>query len=105
MLNKHLGLGPQGRVRLDWACHSLLALSSRFLAELGPLWNCPIQPIFHCLWCWVCPFVLLILFTVILIFLSLKTFTYVAWDSSTVSLPLQTPNLPREWGPDLSIHS
>nr|KAF6268728.1 solute carrier family 6 member 16 [Myotis myotis] len=57
--------------------------SRRFLAELGPLWNRPIQPIFNCLWCCVCPFVLLVLFTIILIFLSLKTFTYVAWDSST----------------------
>ncbi|XP_014405918.1 PREDICTED: orphan sodium- and chloride-dependent neurotransmitter transporter NTT5 [Myotis brandtii] len=57
--------------------------SRRFLAELGPLWSRPIHPIFHCLWCCACPFVLLVLFTVILIFLSLKTFTYVAWDSST----------------------
>lgn len=109
MLNKvnkvRLALPPPGRVRLGWACHSLVALSSRFLAELATLWNRPIHPICHWLWCYVSPVVLLVLFIATLSFLFLKTFTYVAWDASTVSLPLQTPDLPREWGPDLPIHS
>ncbi|XP_027985368.2 orphan sodium- and chloride-dependent neurotransmitter transporter NTT5 isoform X2 [Eptesicus fuscus] len=65
-------------VAVSWAYGS-----RRFLAELATLWNRPIHPICHWLWCYVSPVVLLILFIATLSFLFLKTFTYVAWDAST----------------------
>nr|KAF6273798.1 solute carrier family 6 member 16 [Pipistrellus kuhlii] len=65
-------------VAVSWAYGS-----RRFLAELGTLWNHPIHPIFHWLWCCVCPAVLTGLFAAILSFQNMKNFTYVAWDSST----------------------
>ncbi|KAK1329959.1 hypothetical protein QTO34_010143 [Cnephaeus nilssonii] len=65
-------------VAVSWAYGS-----RRFLAELATLWNRPIHPICHWLWCYVSPVVLLVLFIATLSFLFLKTFTYVAWDAST----------------------
>ncbi|XP_054444388.1 orphan sodium- and chloride-dependent neurotransmitter transporter NTT5-like [Pteronotus mesoamericanus] len=55
----------------------------RFLADLATLWDHSIHPIFHWLWNAVTPAGLLILLIATLILLSLKTMTYLAWDSST----------------------
>ncbi|XP_027632261.1 orphan sodium- and chloride-dependent neurotransmitter transporter NTT5 [Tupaia chinensis] len=54
----------------------------RLLADLILL-NRPVSSIFDWLWCYVCPAVLLILFVAILVYLSMETFTYIAWDSSS----------------------
>lgn len=96
---------PQGRARCNWASHSLIALFPRFLEDLETLWGYPICPIFFWLWCCLSPIALIVLFSATMIILPLKNITYVAWDSSSVSLPLQTPDLSRERGTDLSAHS
>lgn len=56
----------------------------------------PISPIYRWLWCFLSPFVLLVLFLSALIHLSVKDITYLAWDSRNVSLPPQTPETPKE---------
>lgn len=76
-----------------------MALPSSFFADLAILWGHPIYPIIRWLWSYLSPIMLLILFVISLFRLSLKTKTYVAWDSSSVSLPPHTPDLCREWGP------
>ena len=55
----------------------------------------PISPIYRWLWCFVSPFVLLVLFLSTLIHLSVKEITYLAWDSKIVSLPCPDP--PKVW--------
>ncbi|XP_047693187.1 orphan sodium- and chloride-dependent neurotransmitter transporter NTT5 isoform X3 [Prionailurus viverrinus] len=54
----------------------------RFLADLIIMLGRPISPIFRWLWCFLSPFVLLVLFVNTLIHLCLKNITYLAWDSS-----------------------
>uniref|UniRef100_A0A8C0LMN0 Solute carrier family 6 member 16 n=1 Tax=Canis lupus dingo TaxID=286419 RepID=A0A8C0LMN0_CANLU len=61
----------------------------RFLADLIIMLGRPISPIYRWLWCFLSPFVLLVLFLSALIHLSLKSITYLAWNSSIVSLPLR----------------
>ncbi|XP_048079962.1 orphan sodium- and chloride-dependent neurotransmitter transporter NTT5-like [Ursus arctos] len=53
----------------------------RFLADLIIMLGHPISPIYRWLWCFLSPFVLLVLFVSTLIHLSLKNITYLAWDS------------------------
>ncbi|XP_034506244.1 orphan sodium- and chloride-dependent neurotransmitter transporter NTT5-like [Ailuropoda melanoleuca] len=60
---------------------SLVALPPRFLADLIIMLGHPISPIYRWLWCFLSPFVLLVLFVSTLIHLSLKNITYLAWDS------------------------
>ncbi|XP_037675129.1 orphan sodium- and chloride-dependent neurotransmitter transporter NTT5 [Choloepus didactylus] len=55
----------------------------RFLRDLKIMLGCPISPFYRWLWCYLSPFVLLVLFVTSLIHLCLNTITYVAWDSST----------------------
>nr|XP_008522021.1 PREDICTED: orphan sodium- and chloride-dependent neurotransmitter transporter NTT5 isoform X1 [Equus przewalskii]XP_008522022.1 PREDICTED: orphan sodium- and chloride-dependent neurotransmitter transporter NTT5 isoform X1 [Equus przewalskii]XP_008522023.1 PREDICTED: orphan sodium- and chloride-dependent neurotransmitter transporter NTT5 isoform X1 [Equus przewalskii] len=55
----------------------------RFLADFAILWDRPISPIIRWLWCCLSPILLLVLLVTTLIHLFLKSFTYVAWDSST----------------------
>ena len=81
-----------------------MALPPRFLEDLAIMWGPLASPIIRWLWCFLSPVVLLALFVITLIHLSLKTITYVAWDSNSVRFPPQIPDLPREWGLDLSIH-
>ncbi|XP_072822736.1 orphan sodium- and chloride-dependent neurotransmitter transporter NTT5 isoform X3 [Vicugna pacos] len=57
-----------------------------FFADLAILWGHPIYPIIHWLWSYLSPIMLLILFVISLFQLSLKTKTYVAWDSSSVCI-------------------
>ncbi|KAF5925931.1 hypothetical protein HPG69_000422 [Diceros bicornis minor] len=54
-----------------------------FLADLATLWDHPISPIIRWLWCCLSPVILLVLLVTTVIHLSLKTVTYVAWNSST----------------------
>nr|XP_045366642.1 orphan sodium- and chloride-dependent neurotransmitter transporter NTT5-like [Camelus bactrianus] len=54
-----------------------------FFADLAILWGHPIYPIIRWLWSYLSPIMLLILFVISLFRLSLKTKTYVAWDSSS----------------------
>ncbi|EPQ15979.1 Orphan sodium- and chloride-dependent neurotransmitter transporter NTT5 [Myotis brandtii] len=54
----------------------------RFLADLIIILGRPISPIFRWLWCFVSPFVLLVLLVIILIHLYVKPITYMAWNSS-----------------------
>ncbi|XP_044767293.1 orphan sodium- and chloride-dependent neurotransmitter transporter NTT5-like [Neomonachus schauinslandi] len=54
----------------------------RFLADLIIMLGRPISPIYRWLWCFLSPFVLLVLFVSTLLHLFLKTITYLAWDSS-----------------------
>nr|XP_012423073.1 PREDICTED: orphan sodium- and chloride-dependent neurotransmitter transporter NTT5 [Odobenus rosmarus divergens] len=54
----------------------------RFLADLIIMLGHPISPIYRWLWCFLSPFVLLVLFVSTLLHLSLKTITYLAWDSN-----------------------
>uniref|UniRef100_A0A5G2QGH1 Uncharacterized protein n=1 Tax=Sus scrofa TaxID=9823 RepID=A0A5G2QGH1_PIG len=53
----------------------------RFLADLSIMLGRPISPIYRWLWCFLSPFVLLVLFLSTLIHLSVKKITYFAWDS------------------------
>ncbi|XP_019513685.1 PREDICTED: orphan sodium- and chloride-dependent neurotransmitter transporter NTT5-like isoform X1 [Hipposideros armiger] len=57
--------------------------AKRLLADLRILCNHPVHPIFRWLWCYLSPVVLLVLFAATLLLLTLKTLTYVAWDSSS----------------------
>nr|KAF6408074.1 solute carrier family 6 member 16 [Molossus molossus] len=54
----------------------------RFLADLIITLGHPISPIYRWLWCFVSPFVLLILFVSTIINLHLHPITYLAWNSS-----------------------
>nr|XP_054367538.1 orphan sodium- and chloride-dependent neurotransmitter transporter NTT5 [Mirounga angustirostris] len=54
----------------------------RFLADLIIMLGRPISPIYRWLWCFLSPFVLLVLFVSTLLHLFLKTINYLAWDSS-----------------------
>ncbi|KAL2762969.1 orphan sodium- and chloride-dependent neurotransmitter transporter NTT5 [Daubentonia madagascariensis] len=54
----------------------------RFLADMRILLGRPISPIYGWLWCYPCPIVLIVLFVTILINLTMKNITYVAWDSN-----------------------
>ncbi|XP_059523351.1 orphan sodium- and chloride-dependent neurotransmitter transporter NTT5-like [Myotis daubentonii] len=54
----------------------------RFLADLIIILGRPISPIYRWLWCFVSPFVLLVLFVIILIHLYVRPITYMAWNSS-----------------------
>lgn len=76
------------------ACHSLVALSPRFLAELTILWDRPLHPIIRWLWCCLCPGVLLVLLAAAVYFQSQTTWTYLSWNSSSVSVPLHIPDFP-----------
>ncbi|KAF4011228.1 hypothetical protein G4228_002732 [Cervus hanglu yarkandensis] len=53
----------------------------RFLTDLNIMMGRPISPIYRWLWCFLSPFVLLVLFLSTLIHLSVKDITYLAWDS------------------------
>ncbi|CAM9970065.1 unnamed protein product, partial [Rangifer tarandus platyrhynchus] len=53
----------------------------RFLTDLSIMMGRPISPIYRWLWCFLSPFVLLVLFLSTLIHLSVKDITYLAWDS------------------------
>lgn len=75
-----------------------MTLPPRFLADLTIILGRPISPIYRWLWCFVSPLVLLVLFVSTLTHLYLKPITYMAWNSSIVSLPPQTPDSLREWG-------
>ncbi|XP_019513703.1 PREDICTED: orphan sodium- and chloride-dependent neurotransmitter transporter NTT5-like [Hipposideros armiger] len=55
----------------------------RFLADLIITLGRPISPIYRWLWCFVSPFVLLVLFVSTVIRLYVKGITYFAWNSST----------------------
>ncbi|XP_021536762.1 LOW QUALITY PROTEIN: orphan sodium- and chloride-dependent neurotransmitter transporter NTT5 [Neomonachus schauinslandi] len=55
----------------------------RFLEDLAIMWGPPASPIIRWLWAFLSPVVLLALFVITLIHLSLKTITYVAWDSNS----------------------
>ncbi|KAM8963009.1 orphan sodium- and chloride-dependent neurotransmitter transporter NTT5 isoform 5-T5 [Lycaon pictus] len=55
----------------------------RFLEDLAIVWGSPASAIIRWLWCFLCPIVLVALFVITLIHLSLKSITYVAWDSSS----------------------
>ncbi|XP_030875544.1 LOW QUALITY PROTEIN: orphan sodium- and chloride-dependent neurotransmitter transporter NTT5-like [Leptonychotes weddellii] len=55
----------------------------RFLEDLAIMWGPPTSPIIRWLWAFLSPVVLLALFVITLIHLSLKTITYVAWDSNS----------------------
>ncbi|XP_058136549.1 orphan sodium- and chloride-dependent neurotransmitter transporter NTT5 [Dasypus novemcinctus] len=57
----------------------------RFLEDLKIMVGHPIPPIYRWLWCYLSPFVLLVLFITSLIYLCVKPIIYVAWDSSTSS--------------------
>nr|KAF6408069.1 hypothetical protein HJG59_016879 [Molossus molossus] len=65
-------------IAVGWACGA-----RRFLTDFATLWDRPIHPIFHWLWCYLCPVVLLFLSITTLILLFLKDVTYTAWDSSS----------------------
>ncbi|XP_068384347.1 orphan sodium- and chloride-dependent neurotransmitter transporter NTT5 [Eschrichtius robustus] len=54
-----------------------------FFADLANLWGHPVYPIIRWLWSCLNPIVLLVLFVTTVFHLSLKTITYLAWDSST----------------------
>ncbi|XP_045843252.1 orphan sodium- and chloride-dependent neurotransmitter transporter NTT5-like [Meles meles] len=54
----------------------------RFLADLITMLGHSISPIYCWLWCFLSPFVLLVLFVSTLIHLLLKNITYLAWDAS-----------------------
>lgn len=97
------GLNPPPRP--EQPSQSLMVLPPRLLADLIIILDRPISPIYRWLWCFISPFVLLVLFVSTLIHLYTNTITYLAWNSSTVSIPLQIPERPREWGQDFSIHS
>ncbi|XP_077701874.1 orphan sodium- and chloride-dependent neurotransmitter transporter NTT5-like isoform X1 [Canis aureus] len=62
----------------------------RFLADLIIMLGRPISPIYRWLWCFLSPFVLLVLFLSALIHLSLKSITYLAWNSSISNEVIQT---------------
>ncbi|XP_049476727.1 orphan sodium- and chloride-dependent neurotransmitter transporter NTT5-like isoform X4 [Panthera uncia] len=62
----------------------------RFLADLIIMLGRPISPIFRWLWCFLSPFVLLVLFVNTLIHLCLKNITYLAWDSSISNEVIRT---------------
>uniref|UniRef100_A0A8D1PVY4 Transporter n=1 Tax=Sus scrofa TaxID=9823 RepID=A0A8D1PVY4_PIG len=66
----------------------------RFLADLSIMLGRPISPIYRWLWCFLSPFVLLVLFLSTLIHLSVKKITYFAWDSRIVSPPHSPRNRP-----------
>uniref|UniRef100_A0A8D2DBI2 Solute carrier family 6 member 16 n=1 Tax=Sciurus vulgaris TaxID=55149 RepID=A0A8D2DBI2_SCIVU len=55
--------------------------ATRFLADMAVLLGFPIPSICGRLWCYVSPVVLLILFVTTLVDLSMKSMTYMAWDS------------------------
>uniref|UniRef100_A0A452SHG3 Solute carrier family 6 member 16 n=1 Tax=Ursus americanus TaxID=9643 RepID=A0A452SHG3_URSAM len=57
-------------------------VARRFLEDLAIMWGPLASPIIRWLWCFLSPVVLLALFVITLIHLSLKTITYVAWDSN-----------------------
>lgn len=73
-----------------------MTLPPRFLADLIIILGRPISPIYRWLWCFVSPFVLLVLFVIILIHLYVRPITYMAWNSSIVSSPHgpRTPHPP-----------
>ncbi|XP_035868749.1 orphan sodium- and chloride-dependent neurotransmitter transporter NTT5-like [Phyllostomus discolor] len=73
----------------------------RFLADLTVTLGRPIFPIYRWLWCYVSPFLLLALLASTLLFFQLTPTTYLAWNSSMVSLPPQTPDLRHP--PDLLV--
>nr|KAF6408070.1 solute carrier family 6 member 16 [Molossus molossus] len=73
----------------------------RFLADLIITLGHPISPIYRWLWCFVSPFVLLILFVSTIINLHLHPITYLAWNSSIVSPLPQIPDPTGEWGQTL----
>ncbi|XP_072603306.1 orphan sodium- and chloride-dependent neurotransmitter transporter NTT5-like [Vulpes vulpes] len=62
----------------------------RFLADLIIMLGRPISPICRWLWCFLSPFVLLVLFLSALIHLSLKSITYLAWNSSISNEVIRT---------------
>lgn len=80
---------PQGWIKPEKVPQDLVALPLRFLADLITMLGRPISPIYRWLWCFLSPFVLLVLFVSTLIHLLLKNITYLAWDSSIVSLRLR----------------
>ncbi|XP_064345586.1 orphan sodium- and chloride-dependent neurotransmitter transporter NTT5-like isoform X1 [Camelus dromedarius] len=55
----------------------------RFLADLSIMLGRPISPVYRWLWCFLSPFVLLVLFLSALIHLFVKKITYLAWDSKS----------------------
>uniref|UniRef100_A0A8B9XWY7 Solute carrier family 6 member 16 n=1 Tax=Bos mutus grunniens TaxID=30521 RepID=A0A8B9XWY7_BOSMU len=71
--------------------------ASSFFADMANLWGHPMYSIIRWLWSYLIPVVLLALSVTTVFQLSLKNITYLAWDSSTVSHPPQTPDLHREW--------
>ncbi|KAF7480407.1 hypothetical protein GHT09_008406 [Marmota monax] len=76
----------------------------RFLADMAVLLDRPISSICSRLWCYVSPVVLLFLLVIILVDLSMKPMTYIAWDSAGVSLPPQTQE-PQGVGSDFLVTS
>ncbi|XP_023591971.1 orphan sodium- and chloride-dependent neurotransmitter transporter NTT5-like [Trichechus manatus latirostris] len=71
--------------------------AKRFLAEIMILMDRPISPIYRFLLCCLCPSVLLVLSAISLIYIYVQDFIYVAWDSSTVSLPPHSKEVSREF--------
>uniref|UniRef100_A0A8C6CQT5 Solute carrier family 6 member 16 n=1 Tax=Moschus moschiferus TaxID=68415 RepID=A0A8C6CQT5_MOSMO len=71
--------------------------ASSFFADAASLWGHPVSSIIRWLWSCLIPVVLLALSVSTIFQLSLKNVTYLAWDSSTVSRPPQTPDLHTEW--------
>ncbi|XP_012498478.1 PREDICTED: orphan sodium- and chloride-dependent neurotransmitter transporter NTT5 [Propithecus coquereli] len=61
----------------------------RFLADMTILLGRSISPMYRRLWSFLSPFVLLILFLSTLVHLCGKDITYMAWNSTAVSLPPQ----------------
>ncbi|XP_045387799.1 orphan sodium- and chloride-dependent neurotransmitter transporter NTT5 [Lemur catta] len=61
----------------------------RFLADMTILLGRSISPMYRWLWSFLSPFVLLILFLFTLVHLCGKDITYMAWNSTSVSLPPQ----------------
>ncbi|KAK1329960.1 hypothetical protein QTO34_010144 [Cnephaeus nilssonii] len=62
----------------------------RFHADLIIILGRPISSVYRLLWCFVSPFVLLILFLIILIHLYVRPITYMAWNSSISNEVLQS---------------
>ncbi|XP_039734625.1 orphan sodium- and chloride-dependent neurotransmitter transporter NTT5 isoform X1 [Pteropus medius] len=62
----------------------------RFLADIIIILGRPLSPVYRWLWCYVSPFVLLVLFLSTVINLYLKTITYIAWNSTASNEVVQS---------------
>ncbi|XP_007941199.1 orphan sodium- and chloride-dependent neurotransmitter transporter NTT5-like [Orycteropus afer afer] len=82
LLSHHWVVHPVIVITLETVAIAWFYGSKRFLAEMMTLMGHPISPIFHYLWCYVCPLVLLGLTLVTLFYIFTKDFTYMAWNSS-----------------------